>query len=239
MEIISGANLYLRQLGERRPNISGLNSNIFIEGGLQRNSLVEISGRRNSGKSLLLMQLVAHCLPHCDVILIDLNQKIDMQLLGGIVKRVVLTENPNATADKLQEIFAKCLDSLEIVNCFSSRQARMALKTLDHHLLLDNERISLVAVDGLCEFYWFDLAPNTRMRKYRYYVSWLERINRISKRFHVCCMWTVDNSYLKNRYAPFRGITIDHKLQLNLYKKGRRTLNNQNIIINEQGIQFE
>ncbi|KRF85742.1 uncharacterized protein Dvir_GJ26660 [Drosophila virilis] len=236
MDIISAANLYLRQIGELRPSISDLKPSIFTTGGPEPRSLVEISGKRRSGKTLLLMQLVANCLTRCDVILININHKIDLQLLGKLLQDAVKNANPQATAVELQEICEKCMDSLEIINCFSSLDVRLAIKALDHHILLDNERVSLVAIDGLCEFYWFDLPPNVPMRKYTYYMKFLERIHRISKRFYVCCMYTVDSSYLKTSYAPSRAINIDHKLQLNCFR-GKRTLNNKRIVINESGIQ--
>lgn len=239
MDISSAANVYLRQLGEARPRITELNPNIFTKGGPAPKSLVEISGKRKSGKTFLLMQIIANCLINCDVILINISHKIDYQVFGKLVQDAVKNANPNATGVQLQEIYENCLNSLEIINCFSSQNVRMALKALDNHILFDNERISLVAIDGLCEFYWLDLPQNVRIRKYKYYMNILEEINKICKRFYVCCIYTVDSSFLKNSYAPCKAINIDHKLQLKCLANGKRILNDEEIVIDESGIKFK
>lgn len=238
MDLFSAANVYLRQVGETRPRISELNCNIFTEGGPDPKSLVEISGKRKSGKTFLLMQIIANCLTNCDVILININHKIDYQVLGRLVKDAVKKANPDAIDVQLQKICEKCFNSLEIINCFSSLDIRMALKALDNHILL-HERISLVAINGLCEFYWFDLPQNVRIRKYKYYMNILEEINKICKRFYVCCIYTIDSSFIQNPYAPCRAINIDHKLQLEYLTNGKRMLNDKEIVINENGIQFK
>ncbi|KAL7737135.1 hypothetical protein ACLKA6_005347 [Drosophila palustris] len=229
MDITSAATLYLQQLGEQRPRISDLNPSIFTNGGPDPSSLVEISGVRKSGKSVLLMQLVSHCVTRCDVIFLNVSNKIDAQLLGRHVRDAVENSNPNATSAELEDKFEKCMDSLEIINCFSSAQLEMAIKAIDQYILLDNGRISLIAVDSLCEFYWLDLEPEARQRKYTYYMNWLARLRKICNKFYVSCIYTVDSSFTKNQYASSRSISVDYKLHLDYLKSGVRTLNDKNI----------
>ncbi|XP_034477270.1 uncharacterized protein LOC117783831 [Drosophila innubila] len=238
MDITSAATLYLQQLGKQRPSISDLNSNIFTNGGPEPSSLVEISGVRKSGKSLLLMQLVAHYVQRCDVIFFNISNKIDAQLLGRLIKDALENSNPNATPAELEDKIEKCMDSLKIINCFSSSQLEMAIKALDQYILLDNGRISLIAVDSLCEFYWLDLEPEARQRKYTYYMNWLARLKKICNKFYVSCIYTVDSSFNRNQYTSSRSISIDYKLHLDLLRSGVRTLNDQNICINDKGVQI-
>lgn len=239
MEITSGANLYLKQLGEQRPRIADLNPTVFPEGGPEPTSLVEISGVRRSGKTLLLMQLVAQYLTRCDVIFLNVSHKIDVQVLGRLVREAVQTASPDATATELQEACEKSMNSLEIIDCFSSQQIELVLKALDQFILLDNERISLIVVDALCEFYWYDLKPDVRQRKYTYYMNWLGQLKKICNRFYVSCIYTIDSSFNRKQYASSRSVLIEHKLYLDYSKSGLRTLNNKIISINENGIQIE
>lgn len=239
MEITNGANLYLKQLGEQRPRIADLNPSIFPEGGPEPTSLVEISGVRRSGKTLLLMRLVAQYLTRCDIIFLNVSHKIDVQVLGRLVREAVQTANPNATATQLQDEFEKCMNSLEIIDCFSSQQIELALKALDQFMLLDNERISLIVVDALCEFYWHDLKPDERQRKYTYYMNWLAQLKKICNRFYVSCIYTIDSTFNRNQYASSRSVLIEHKLYLDYSKNGLRTLNNKIIYLNENGVQIK
>ncbi|KAH8384676.1 hypothetical protein KR093_004623, partial [Drosophila rubida] len=179
---------------------SDLNPSIFTNGGPVPSSLVEISGGRNTGKTMLLMQLVAQSLTHCDVVLLNTSNKIDPTILGALLKDAISASSPNSTSAELEKKFETCLESLEIMNCFSSTQLEMALKTLDQYVLLDNERISLIAVDSLCEFYWFDLEPETRQRKFTYYMNALAPLRKICNKFYVSCMYTVDSSFNRNAY---------------------------------------
>lgn len=238
MEITSGPNLYLKQLGEKRPSIAHLNPSIFLDGGPVPTSLVEISGVQRSGKTLLLLQLVAQCLTGCDVIFLNLSHKIDVQMLGKLIRDAVQTAYPNATASALQEEIEKCLNALEIIDCFSSSQIELALKALDEFILVNNERISLIAVDAMCEFYWYDLKPDVRQRKYTYYMNWLAEVKKICNRFKVICIYTIDSSFNRKQFAYSRSVLIDHKLQLDYSKNGLRTINNKIMTINEHGIQI-
>ncbi|XP_034106141.1 uncharacterized protein LOC117569182 [Drosophila albomicans] len=239
MDITSAASIYLHQLGERRPRISDLNASIFPNGGPEPSSLVEISGNRKSGKTLLLMQLVAHCLTRCDVVLLNTSNKIDSQLFGKLLKDAIKASNPNSTTAELEKKFEACMESLEIVNCFSSAQLEMALRALDHYMLLENERISLIAVDSLCEFYWLDLGPEERQRKYTYYMYSLNNLRKICNKFYVSCMYTIDSSFNKNAYESSRSIAVDHKLHLAHFTTGVRTLNNKNILISDKGVEAD
>lgn len=237
MEISNGPNLYLKQLGEKRPSLANLNPSIFLNGGPEPTSLVEISGVRRSGKTLLLMQLVAQCLTGCDVVLLNISHKIDVQVLGNLIREAVKTGNPLATASVLQEEFEKCLNALEIIDCFSSSQIELTLKALDEFMLVNNERISLIAVDALCEFYWHDLKPGVRQRKYTYYMNLLAEFKKICNRFNVVCIYTIDSSFNRKQFASSRSVLIDHKLHLDYSKNGLRTINNKIMTINEYGIQ--
>lgn len=238
MYITSAATLYLQQLAEKRPRISGLNSSVFTNGGPEPSSLVEISGGRKNGKSLLLMQLVSRCLTRCDVIFLNISSKIDVQLLGRLVKNAIENTEPNATPAELEDKVDRCMDSLKIIDCFSSAQFELAIQALDQFMLLDNGRISLIAVDSLCEYYWADLEPQARLRKYTYYMNSLTHLRRICNKFYICCMYTVDSSFNKNQFASSRSILIDYKLRLDYLRSGQRTLNDKNIFINDKGVQI-
>ncbi|ALC40653.1 Rad51D, partial [Drosophila busckii] len=177
----------------------GLDADIFPDGGPKRNSLVEISGAQNTGKTLLLMQLVAKFLLRGEVIFINVSHKIDVQLLGGFIKDELRSANDNATPTEIQESFEKCIGSLEMINCYSSEELEMTLESLDNHMLLEKDRVGLIVIDALCEFYWLDFTERKRMTKYCYYMETLNRIRMICNKFHVCCMFTVDTSFINPR----------------------------------------
>ncbi|KAH8415797.1 hypothetical protein KR222_001149, partial [Zaprionus bogoriensis] len=175
---------------------SQLNSDIFPAGGPEPTALVELSGPPKSGKTLLLMQLVAQCLTRCDVVLLNASHKIDAPLLGQLVSAAVRSTHEHATPAELQQLCEKSMNSLEVYNCYCSQDMELTLKALEQFLLLENERISLIAVDALCEFYWLD----EPQRKYTYYMNWLARLKKICNRFYVCCIYTVDSSFHRKQY---------------------------------------
>ncbi|XP_030377243.1 DNA repair protein XRCC2 homolog [Scaptodrosophila lebanonensis] len=238
----------LQQRGEKRPRISGLSPRIFQEGPAAK-ALVEISGKTDTGKSFLLMELMARCaLPSsfdgkgCDVILLNLSHKLS----GPLFKRRFLDMMKETatdhlhSADELNKAANECLKAIKILNCYSSEELELALVMLDH-LLAENEGVALIAVDTLCEFYWLDVREK-RMRKHSYYMQWLSRLSQICNKHNVCCMYTLDQSFAEQKATTGTQLAIqikvDHKIQLKLLPDNQRTLNDQPIVIDDDGVNF-
>ncbi|KAH8250879.1 hypothetical protein KR038_006275 [Drosophila bunnanda] len=203
-----------------------LHSAVFGPCGFEDHTLVEISGPPKTGKSLVLQQLIAHCVaPYIfggrqwRVYLINLSHKITRESLA----KVVLAElqafsgvgvEPPA-AEELTEIAKECVGRVSFMKCFTNADVRYTLFNIPYQTLRDSS-VELVVIDTLSEFYWLDAAEREQnMTKYRYYRQCQMHLSRICKEALICGMYTVDSSFVKSRYNEnITGAKIDHNIRM-------------------------
>lgn len=153
----------------KRPLIEGLDSRLFANGPHAQES-VEITGKLSSGKTLLLMQLVAKCLlpPVYDgiqiegldvaVLLINTDHHFRVSklvhLMHCIVAKACRSQEILCSGSAIRELLiVPCLKNLTVVNCYDNSQFKVTLATLDD-ILMNNPQIGLLAIDSISSFYW-------------------------------------------------------------------------------------
>ncbi|XP_037941531.1 uncharacterized protein LOC119674464 [Teleopsis dalmanni] len=149
-------------MAHKRPFLDNLDANILPCGGLKPKSLVEISGASNTGKSLVLNQLIARCLPptyfggkYCDAILIDLGHKFSVQHFEKLVTRVINESGEKCTPAENITVIHNCLNSVTALNCYTAEDFDLAFDIVED-ILWENQNVSLLAIDTLDAFYWAD-----------------------------------------------------------------------------------
>ncbi|XP_017046296.1 uncharacterized protein LOC108091542 [Drosophila ficusphila] len=211
--------------------------------GLEAQDLVEISGSVESGKSLVLQQLIAHCLApykfggrEWSVLLINLSHKISRESLTKSLKAElranseVGTEGPEDSPHKeqlLAEIAGECLRRVRFFNCFCTEDVNMALVD-SRFAVLQNPSVQLVALDTLSEFYWLDFAQRTeKLSRFRHYRLWQARLERLCREAIVCGMYTVDSAFLEDKYGePLPRVQVNHHFKMQKIR-GRIAVNGQ------------
>ncbi|XP_043276379.1 DNA repair protein XRCC2 [Venturia canescens] len=155
----------------KRPLVEKLDSRLFNDGPHVQET-IEITGKLSSGKTLLLMQLVAKCiLPSVydgiqiegrgiAVLLINTDHHFRVtklvQLMHCIVAKACKNQEILCSGTTIRELLIiPCLKNLTIVNCYDNNQFKVTLAILDD-ILMNNPQIGLLAVDSISSFYWQD-----------------------------------------------------------------------------------
>lgn len=213
-----------------------LHATVFGKCGFEDHTLVEISGSPKSGKTLVLQQLIAHCLvPYkfggrfWSVYLISLSHKITRESLAKVVRAELRAytggEDDPPTEEQLAEIAKECVARVSFMRCFTTADVKFTLSNIPNETLRDRS-VELVAMDTLSEFYWLEAAERKQnLTKYRYYRECQMYLNRICKEALVCGMYTVDSSFVKTRYnEKIVGAKIDYNVKMSK-PRGRVALN--------------
>ncbi|KAH8320443.1 hypothetical protein KR067_003725 [Drosophila pandora] len=226
--------------------VSGqLHSSVYGPCGVDDQSMTEISGPPNSGKSLVLQQLMAHCLvPYeyggrqMSIILINLSHKITKESLGKAVldelrSHSKAAEDPSAEA-KFTEIAKRCVSRVRILACFSTDDVSNSLRKVTYMVASDST-VELIAVDTLSEFFWLDHPSRKQfLSKYKFYQEWLGTLSTLSRKCLISAMFTVDYRFLINQHGErFPAVEV-HTVKMEV-GEGGFTLNGLPVLF-ENGI---
>ncbi|KAH8355972.1 DNA repair protein XRCC2 [Drosophila serrata] len=216
-----------------------LHSTVFGPCGFEDQTLVEISGPPKSGRSLVLQQLIAHCVaPYAfggrqwSIYLINLSHKITRESLTKVVRaelQAFSLEGKPPAAEELTEIAKECVARVSFMKCFTTADVKYTLFNIPYETLRDRS-VELIAIDTLSEFYWLDAAERKQnLTKYRYYRQCQMHLNRICKEALVCGMYTVDSSFLNSKYnEKIAGAKVDYNIQMSKLR-GNLAMNRKSV----------
>ncbi|KAI8034574.1 uncharacterized protein LOC128264340 [Drosophila gunungcola] len=222
-----------------------LHSAVFGACGLEDESLVEISGPADSGKSLVLQQMVAHCLAPYEfggrqwsVLLINLSHKISRESLTRSMTTELRSYSGGGAAEEsppeeqLAEIARECVRRVRFLNCFSTEDLKTALIDA-RYAIINDPAVQLIALDTLSEFYWLDWPRRTKnLSRFRHYRMWQTRLEKTCKEAVVCGMYTVDSDFLDNRHGEHLP-EVHPNYHVRMQKiRGRNTLNGRPLAFN-------
>ncbi|KAF3427319.1 hypothetical protein E2986_00336 [Frieseomelitta varia] len=218
-QIESGTELLGRL--NKKSSLCGLEDTLFFKGPLCTD-IIEISGVKSSGKTLLLSQMLAKCiLPNCheikgcnaSAVLINTDHHFQISKLVELMSNIANAVNTvSFTTDTVDVKFDKIaviknsLRNLHVINCYDSEQFAVTLRTLNN-IFIENTKIALLAIDSITAYYWQDREDN-----------------------HITI-----NAYVKNllqlirtHTAQFNVATIYTKLYENIDNKGKKLTDNIN-----------
>ncbi|XP_049542850.1 uncharacterized protein LOC125955749 [Anopheles darlingi] len=139
---------------------------IFRYGAPKPGELVEISGASNTGKSLLLLELIAHIIlpTNCggtgqEVVLIDCENSYDSSLMLDVMEKGIQKDaEPEVAAtldvQQLKRIQEEALQRLHRFACHTLEIYDFCLRALKYRLFIRHPSIRYVLVDSIASFYW-------------------------------------------------------------------------------------
>lgn len=142
-----------------------------ISGGLIPHDVVEFSGTEGTGKTELLLNIVAHCtLPKAvacnasfgkevEVVFVCTDHKFDLLRLVTILEAKLNAtrggeEAPPAAAVK--DTVKSCLSRIHVVHCSSSSELNSTLDFLRATYLPRRPEVAAIVLDNVASFYWID-----------------------------------------------------------------------------------
>ncbi|XP_053674679.1 uncharacterized protein LOC128724985 [Anopheles nili] len=170
-----------------------LHATLFPDDGLRSGELVEISGDSNSGKSLLLLELIARAiLPiNCGglergALLIDCENSFNRSVLLNIMEKHMLNNAEPALVGTLADLRQKktlqqeSLTRLHLITCYSLEQFDLTLLSLPQ-LFHNHKDIAFVLIDSIATFYWNKCTPTKLVRQDSYLRGHCATLNKLAK----------------------------------------------------------
>lgn len=156
----SGAQLLARLSSKDRPQLNNLDPYIFPNHGLFPNEIAEIAGDSGSGKTVLLMHIMAKVILPLEyggrngqTYFLLTEHNFDMERFTWVLNKYI-AETPTATErfESELEVIEASLQNLTIQRCYNETHLDLAVYNL-HRVLQSSDRYSLLAVDNIGAFY--------------------------------------------------------------------------------------
>ncbi|XP_058066074.1 DNA repair protein XRCC2-like [Anopheles bellator] len=194
-DVLSRLSLTVNQVPAR------LEETLFPDGGPNGGELVEIVGESNTGKSRLLLDLIArivlpvNCAGHeLGAVLIDCENSFEPAVLLDVMEKYILNYAEPAIAATLdrpgiERIQDASLHRLQLITCYSLEQFDLTLLSLDN-VFLQQPDISYVLVDSIATFYWTKCTPANRLRMETYQLAHCQKFKRIAEKWNKAFVYT-------------------------------------------------
>ncbi|XP_026481665.1 DNA repair protein XRCC2-like [Ctenocephalides felis] len=171
-----------------RPLLNDFDTVLFPNGGPFPKEIIEITGDSNTGKTLLLTEIIAKAiLPvrhggrNVGVILIDTDCHFQ------IIKLVTALEKFATTQDEdINDIIKESLVNFNILQCHDSMQLNVTIKRLDD-ILIQNTDVCILAMDNISSFYW---SEQNQIKMDTYYRTILRSIQGATWEYKVVFFYT-------------------------------------------------
>lgn len=166
-KIESGLQLFARTID--RPNLEGLNADMFPFGGPHPSQLIEITGNEGTGKTILITDVIARCImpksyaeyplpgKNCAAVIINTSHHFSLFKLSEIIEYYLKTLCRKIKPGVIKTIIEKSLENLTVLNCYGFDNFQITLYNLES-LILNRKDVSVVAVDSISAFYWTERA---------------------------------------------------------------------------------
>lgn len=154
----------LRQIAsQRRPNLVNLFPHMFPKNvGPLPGEVIEITGDSNTGKTMLLTELIARAVmptkfggQQTAVVLLETEVNYQIFNLVSIMERIVREHHADCTETEMLEIIYQSLEKLQTLTCYTRDDLDMAVFSLEN-MFLQNTQISMLVLDSINTFYWQD-----------------------------------------------------------------------------------
>lgn len=218
----------------------------FLNIGIQRKHVCDISGPCNSGKTILLMEIIASTiLPieyggrNAHVILLDNDHKFAANVLNKIIGRQILNFMHPIEMDQqtIDNVTYCALEHLHVIKSYDAFEYDLAIMELDL-IITSNVNVALIAIDSLLAFYWAQYPNSMRY----YYEQLFQRLMQMVDKHYVALLFTRSDYFKVNdarRIDHFIQLTnVNGKFKANITKYKNNSIHTLNYEINDIGIKM-
>ncbi|XP_058120224.1 DNA repair protein Rad51 homolog [Anopheles ziemanni] len=182
-------------------SIPCLDSAIFPDGGPKSGELVQIHGESNTGKSLLLHELIArivlpgNCGGHeTGAVFIDCENSFNRMMLLSVMEKYILNlADPSVAASltpqQIGTIQRTALRRLLLVRCYSLEQYELSLVALPDRFLKDGT-LSYVLIDSLATFYWSKCTEQNLVRMDTFLRTQCKALRKLAEKWKKTIIFT-------------------------------------------------
>lgn len=233
-----GVKLLSRLQSKKRPSIVSLSPEIIPSFGPKPGEILEISGECGTGKTILLMDLIAQTIipteyggKGASVIVIDTNSNFHVPfLLPRIIEKHVIhnrtsicpstdTEDLKAVTDNVENIVLDAMKKMLLFKCYSATDYELTLLFCTNHLTT-NSSVSMIVIDSISTFYWSEFSDEHKIRMDTYLRRRIKELQKLTDEFKIVAIYTRPTEFNTNILTTYEQL-IDYKIQL----KHSRTAN--------------
>lgn len=199
-----------------RPSLKNVYRQMFGE--LEGSEIICVKGRTNSGKSMLLMELMARTVMQeegerkPEVLFVDIDKQFSIFKFADICMKFCLKEETQQDRDHITRLpnhIKSQLEKLHVVsNCNIHNMNINNISPLLNTCLKENKNISLVVIDSLGSYYYSDLSTSLRtkegpLKKDYYLLSYMKKFKILAEKYQVSFV------YSKPSFMEFAGAYKD------------------------------
>ncbi len=164
-------------------------------GGLKAGDVIEFCGTEGTGKSEILLNIVARCvLPklyqgcklgkETEIVFISTDHKFDLQRLTNLLEsHVSQIEHFASTQDKnsqeYKDLVLSCLARVHVVYCSSSSELTVTLQYLKTFLHA-HSRVCALVLDNVATYYWMDKDKFEIVQNH-----WISSLKELIQEYHL------------------------------------------------------
>ena len=171
-----------------------------ISGGLLPSDVVEFSGAEGTGKTELLLNIVAYCtLPkvvgsnmslgkEVDVVYVCTDYKLDLLRLVAVLEaklNVAYSNGGASCASTVKEAVKSCLSRTHVTHCSSSSELSATLDFLRSTYLPRHPEVAAVVLDNVASFYWMDRSRLSKPADRPSLELWVKSMSNLIREHHL------------------------------------------------------
>lgn len=246
-----GVKLLSRLQSKKRPSMVSLSPEIIPVVGPKPGEILEISGECGTGKTILLMDLIAQTIipteyggKGASVIVIDTNSNFHVPfLLPRIIEKHIIhsrtstclttdTEDLRVVTDNVADIVLETMKKILLFKCYSATDYELTLLYCTNHLTT-NSNVSMIAVDSISTFYWSEFSDDHKIRMDTYLRRRIQELQKLTEEFKIVAMYTRPAEFSTSALVTFEQL-LNYKIQLKHSRAGNEVREAVNFYANQQ-----
>lgn len=169
-----------------------------ISGGLLPSDVVELSGAEGTGKTELLLNIVAYCIlpkvvgsnrnlgKEVEVVYVCTDYKFDLLRLVTVLEaKVNAAYGGGACAVTVKEAVKSCLSRTYVTHCSSSSELSATLDFLRITYLPRHPEVAAFVLDNVASFYWMDKSRLSKPADRPSLELWVQSVSNLIREHHL------------------------------------------------------
>lgn len=216
-EIETAVQIAHRMVSRTSSAVRCLDTNLFPEdGGPAPGELVELTGKTNCGKSVLMLELIARIILPMEhgghgvgAVFVNCDNNVHMlRLLDIMEKQIVNNSSPagrNMGREEIRRIREESFSRLTMIKCCTMDEFEFTLLSLND-VFLKHPAASFLLIDSLVAFYWNKCTEKNLIRMDTYLRSLCVRLDKLCKELQLVAIFTRPSYFGTGRESTSDGL---------------------------------